>query len=85
MQDEPIFSQPKTGRAVSGYSPIIAALGGRKFFIVLLSLVSATALVYFKAIEPIIYRDIMIYVIAAYVVGNVGQKWAEQWGTKTEK
>ncbi len=59
------------------YARLIGYLGGRKFIAVMSTLITATWLVYTQVIEPVIYRDIMIGVVAAYVVSNVWQKRVE--------
>lgn len=48
--------------------------GGRKFFLCLLSLIFATALVASGAIEDGTYATIVLATVGAYVGGNVTQK-----------
>lgn len=49
-------------------------LGGRKFTLALLSLASATGLVWFGKISPDAYSTVMMAVAGAYSLANVAQK-----------
>ena len=49
-------------------------LGGRKFTLALLSLASATGLVWFGKISPDAYSTVMMAVAGAYSLANVTQK-----------
>jgi len=53
-----------------------AKVGGRKFLLSFLSLVSATALTYFGNISDGVYSAVVIATIGAYITGNVAQKSA---------
>ena len=46
----------------------------RKFLLSLLSLVSASALVWFAKIDGGVYSAVMVATVAAYITGNVVQK-----------
>lgn len=48
--------------------------GGRKFLAALLSLASATALVWFGHISDQVYGFVVSVTIASYITGNVAQK-----------
>jgi uncharacterized membrane protein len=52
----------------------IEKLGGRKFLIALLSIISNSLLVWFSKIEPSVYSTVTIAVVGGYIVGNVVQK-----------
>ncbi len=59
-------------------SDVITRLMSRKFILCLLATFINAYLVITKSIEPIVYRDIIIAIVAAYVGGNVAQKvWAK--------
>lgn len=49
-------------------------LGGRKFVLALLSMVSASVLVWFGRITPEVYGTVMLAVAGAYSAANVLQK-----------
>lgn len=49
-------------------------LGGRKFTLALLSMASASVLVWFGKISPEAYSAVMLAVSGAYSVANVAQK-----------
>lgn len=48
----------------------------RKFVMCYLLMITATALLGFGRIDPAIWRDIVVMIFSAYVVGNVAQKFA---------
>ena len=52
----------------------INAVGGRKFVLALLSLASATALVWSGHIADGVYSAVMAVTVGAYITGNVVQK-----------
>ena len=47
----------------------------RKFVMCYMLLIAATTLLGFEKIDATIWRDVVVLVFSAYVVGNVGQKW----------
>lgn len=53
---------------------VIIYLGGRKYILSLLSLISASLLVYFGKISDGVYSTVMVATVAAYISGNVYQK-----------
>ena len=59
-------------------SPCISApvspLQSRKFLLAAATLLLASALVWFKHIEPLLWRDVVIATVGAYITGNVTQK-----------
>lgn len=55
----------------------MSAIGGRKFALALLSLVSATGLVWAGHIADGIYSAVMAITVGAYIAGNVIQKHQE--------
>lgn len=52
----------------------LESAGGRKFILAVLSLLSASFLVYVKAIEGTAYASVMVLCVAAFITGNVAQK-----------
>lgn len=46
----------------------------RKFLLSLLTLVTASVLVWFGKIDPGVYSAVVIATVAAYITGNVAQK-----------
>jgi hypothetical protein len=55
-------------------SGIFSSVGGRRFALALLTLASINVLLWFQRLSDIVYRDVLIAVIAVYVAGNVIQK-----------
>lgn len=53
---------------------VIIYLGGRKYILSLLSLISVSLLVYFGKISDGVYSTVMVSTVAAYIAGNVYQK-----------
>jgi uncharacterized membrane protein len=53
---------------------IITQLGGRRYTMAMGCGVVCTLLVVAKVIEPIIFRDLILGTVAAYITGNVGEK-----------
>jgi hypothetical protein len=49
-------------------------IGGRKFIVVLYTLVSSSVLLYFKSIDQDTFKAILMGVVLVYISGNVGQK-----------
>ena len=56
------------------YPTFLAEIGGRKFLIALLSIITNSLLVWFQKIEPSVYSTVTIAVVGGYIVGNVVQK-----------
>lgn len=56
---------------------MISAIGGRKFLLALLSLASATVLVWTGRIADGVYSAVVIATVAGYVTSNVVQKGQE--------
>jgi hypothetical protein len=52
-------------------------LGGRRFMLTLGCGMVCTVLVWHVKISDLVYRDIIIGTVAAYIVGNTAQKWAQ--------
>lgn len=52
----------------------LARYGSRKFLLALLTLASATALVWFGRISDGVYSAVVIATVGAYIAGNVVQK-----------
>lgn len=48
--------------------------GSRKFILALLTLVSATWLVYGRHIADGVYSAVVVATVGAYIIGNVAQK-----------
>lgn len=46
----------------------------RKFLLVLATLVAASTLLAFGYIEPVVWRDVVIATVCAYITGNVTQR-----------
>lgn len=46
----------------------------RKFLLVLATLIAASTLLAFGYIEPVIWRDVVIATVCAYITGNVTQR-----------
>lgn len=55
----------------------MSAIGGRKFVLALLSLASATILVWAGHIADGVYSAVMAVTVGAYIAGNVIQKRQE--------
>jgi uncharacterized membrane protein YjjP (DUF1212 family) len=49
-------------------------LGGRKFIVVLYTLIASSVLLYFKSIDQDTFKAILMGVVLVYITGNVGQK-----------
>lgn len=49
-------------------------IGGRRFLLAIGTLVSINALLWFGRMTDIVYRDVIVAVIAVYVAGNTLQK-----------
>ena len=49
-------------------------IGGRRFFMTMGCAVMATGLLWFGKIDPLVFRDIVIATVAAYITGNTIQK-----------
>lgn len=49
-------------------------IGGRKFFVSLLTVISATVLTWYGKIDPGVYSTVVIATVGAYIAGNVYQK-----------
>lgn len=54
--------------------PRIARLGGRKFLACLAALLGMHVALACSLITALIYRDLMIGIVGAYILGNVVQK-----------
>lgn len=52
----------------------IAALGGRKFLLAILALVSASVLAWTGHISDGVYSAVVIAIVSGYITGNVYQK-----------
>lgn len=59
---------------------MIEKLGGRKFILSVLSLLTVTALVVSKHISDGVYSAVMLGTVGAYIAGNVAQKLNEKKG-----
>lgn len=57
---------------------------GRKFVLCLLAILLATLLAWFGKITATAYEEIVTWVVAAYVMGNVGAAWIERWTARRE-
>jgi len=64
---------------------ILQTLGGRRFVLTLGCGIVCTALVALGRIEGVIFRDIILGTVAAYIAGNTWQKHAEARGLAGEK
>lgn len=51
-----------------------ARLTSRKFLLVLATLVTASVLLWFGHIEALIWRDVVVATVGAYIAANVTQK-----------
>lgn len=51
-----------------------ARMTSRKFLLALASLVAASTLLWFGHIEPMVWRDVVIATIGAYITANVTQR-----------
>lgn len=49
-------------------------LTSRKFILALTTLLAASVLVWFGHLDPLLWRDVVIATVGAYVTGNVAQK-----------
>ena len=56
---------------------MIDTIGGRKFLLALLSLVSCSVLVWFGKISDGVYSAGLLATVAAYIAGNVSQRKIE--------
>lgn len=53
---------------------MIDRLTSRKFILALLTLLAASMLLWFGHLEPLLWRDVVIATVGAYITGNVAQK-----------
>lgn len=53
---------------------ILRYLGGRKYSLSVLSLLSATVLTWFAKIDPGVYSAVVIATVGAYITGNIFEK-----------
>jgi len=53
---------------------LIQKIGGRKFLIAFLSVLTNSLLVWFGKIEPGVYSTVSIAIVGGYIAGNVVQK-----------
>jgi len=51
-----------------------AGLLSRKFLLATLTLALASTLVWLGHIEPLLWRDVVVATVGAYITGNVAQK-----------
>lgn len=56
---------------------MIPNLGGRRFILVLGCGIACTVLVWFAKIDQFVFREVVISVVGAYILGNGFQKHAE--------
>jgi len=53
---------------------MLEKIGGRKFIVVLYSLIASSVLLYLKSIDQDTFKAIVMGVVLVYISGNVGQK-----------
>ena len=58
-------------------------LGGRKYILTIVILLSNCALLYFNKIDPTTFVDVLYWVVCVYIVGNVTSKAIENGLTVT--
>lgn len=72
---EPTTIQPTVETVrLSSEETLLVKAGGRKYILSVLSLLSASLLVYFGKIDSGVYSTVMVATVAAYITGNVYQK-----------
>ncbi len=52
-------------------------IGGRRFFLVCTTQASVTVMRWFDKLDNATFRDLILGVVAAYVIGNVAQRHIE--------
>ena len=57
------------------------SVGGRKFIVVVLSVVLASILVWFAKISDSTFGTVIVSVVLGYMGGNVAQKWVNKGET----
>lgn len=62
----------------------MTSAGGRRFLLTLGCGIVCTVLLWFGKLDDIVYRDIIIATVAAYITGNTVQKWGESRNAGTE-
>lgn len=80
-----VLDEPLKVEYANRYSEVIGKLGGRKFVLALLTLLITSFLVYQSKISDLVYQLIVLGVVAAYITGNVAQRWATKKTQKEEE
>lgn len=62
---------PVTPAAVPGF---VGRLSSRKFLLALATLAAASVLLWFGHIEALVWRDVVIATVGAYITANVTQR-----------
>jgi hypothetical protein len=60
--------------AISATETIFDRLTSRKFLLALVTLAAASLLLWFKHIEALVWRDVVIATVGAYITANVVQR-----------